>query len=429
MSPLDLAVAGSAFTLWIVVVSRTGNVMRPGPERSLWFVLAMFALSLTVRVDPIRQVLAHALGDFSVPLVYLCCAVLAAAGARRLVDSVADPMTRYARPPLLLTAVALAVVVASYVFGPAPAALPVDASSAVLERAPYYAGGLESVARWSVWLAYLTWALVGNAQLTGRFAKHAARATPGRLTIGLSLGELGCRVGFAYVALKAVMVAAWFLGVGPQLLPLDVLADLAALVSMALITIAATYDALRARARTIRMTASRVRSLWRLRNLWRVLKKAAPDDAGSLEGPTVRSLLFCVALGIRDRQLALRPYVGADAPRSALEAAHAAGYRGAEARAQAEAAVLEAGRRAKLHGATPVADVAYDATYEIVGGRDLDEEVCWLERVAGAHRRSPFVSSFAAILQQRSDLAEKPAPRDLDRTATRQFAFSKGEQG
>lgn len=395
---VNLVYAAGAAPLWVLVLWRIDKVRRPGAERSLWFVLAMLACAITVDTDGPRRLADHALAAVGgAAWVWTCCAVLAAAGARSLVvhTRAGRQDVRSRRLHLAVAAAALAVVTLSFVFTPSQPALH-HASAALLQRAPFYAGTVQSVARWSVWLAFVTWALVGMAEVTAEAAGHADRATPGRLATGLRLGALGCTIGYGYVALKVVVVAAWALGVGPQLLVVDQIAIGVAFLSIALIASGATYDAGLARARAGVRTAGQLRALRRLGPLWSVLYQAAPRSAATLTTSGIRPRLSRRVLEIRDRQLALRPYVGPDAPRRALESAQAAGYRGEQAKAVAEAAWLEAARLAKAAGSTPIVDQPYDPVYEVSGGQSLDEEVRWLLLVAHAHARSTLVRTFAA---------------------------------
>jgi len=394
----NIAFILTAAFLWTVVTWRADKARRPGTERSLWFVLLMFAASTTVLIDRPWQ-LAN---KFLSPLggagwVWTCCSVLAAAGARSLVvhTQAERQKTPCPRLHLWLAAAALVIVTLSYIGHPAPPKLD-GPSLGFVQRESLYQGGIAAGVRWAVWLGFLTWALTGMEHVTRQYAQHARRATPGRLTTGLRFGAMGCRVGYGYVALKAMVVAAWVGGAGLRLGPVDQVGDWIALLSVALIVVASTYDALLSRARAFLKAVSQLRALRRLRPLWMALSQAAPYNAARIPTSSVRQRLSRRVLDIRDRQLALRPYADPDLPRRALEAAEQAGYCGEQARVLAEATWLESARQAKVHGFAATADVPYDATYEVSGGKDLDEEVTWLLGVADAHRHSSFVRAFVA---------------------------------
>lgn len=394
----DPVYAVASGTLWGVVAWRARHAARPGAERSLWFVLAMLACAITVQLSPVRARADRTLSAVGgTAWVYLSCAVLAAAGARSLVEHVRGdpPARRRLRLHVLAAVAALVLITVSFLDTPRISAGSGGTYTALEQRAPLYAGGAVSLARWLAWLSLLVWALSGMAQVTGQYAEHAERVTPGRLTTGLRLGAIGCRVGYGHVVLKTFIVLGWVAGHGPRLLVLDDIAESFAFASIALITVGSTHDALTSHVRRLGRTLHQLRALWQLRRLSAALYRAVPDDSARISGVGVQSRLMWRVVGIRDRELALRHYVGAGVLRSAYQAACAAGFTGDHAHVVAEAAWLEAARLAKARGLAPAAAPA-DPSYELRNGQDLDAEVRLLVEVARAHRDCPVVPAFAA---------------------------------
>jgi len=394
----DVVVGPIAAALWIVVVRRRNSALRKGPEQALWFVLTMFACAVTLQVSWSWLWVDRAAASLGgAAWAGLCLAVLAAAGARSFtVRTAPDQRPRFRRLHLPLTLAGLAAVTLSFndhqERSPSP-----TASFVALKQAEFYQGGPAAALRWSVWLGLLTWVLADAVQVTTRYADEARLVEGWRphMRSGLALGAIGCRIGYGYVALKALVTAGWTIGFGPHLAVLDETADMLACLSVAMILIAATYNTTATRAVAARQTMRQLLAWHRLRPLSITLYRAVPHGAAQLSGWTPRQRLSRRVLGIRDRQLALRPYIDAGTPRHALEAALDAGYAGTEARAAAEAAWLVTALLAKARGLPPVTDVPYDLVYEVTGGRDLNEEAAWLLGVS-AHREGRFVHYYGA---------------------------------
>lgn len=390
-----VGMAPVAALLWAAVIWRYDKAWRAGAERSLWFVLLMFAVALTVSLPGFTRPLNNALSDVGgATWIWNCAALLAAAGTRSLAWHTSAPGKQLTRAYLPLAGAALVITTLTYVWSPGPA-VPADSSAEVMRHATLHAGMVTSAIRWAIWLSFLTWALTGMVEVTKQASGSAARVMPGRLT-GLHLGPLACRIGYGYVAVKLVMVVAWDLGAGPALTKLERFGDFLALLSILIIVFAATCDSLLDRLRQGRQAGSRYFALLRLRPLWVLLRQAAPDAAATIPVRGARRRLKQRVLNIRDRQLALRPYVPDEAPRLAFEAAVDAGLQGQEAQATAEAAWLEAARRVKLAGGEMVQHGTYDSRYEVVGANDLDGEVDWLLQVSSARRRRhELINAFA----------------------------------
>ncbi|MFL6120062.1 MAB_1171c family putative transporter [Actinophytocola sp.] len=141
------------------------------------------------------------------------------------------------------------------------------------------------------------------------------------------------------------------------------------------------------------------RSYRRLRPLWLALRDVEPgfallppDRAARRWPRDVGLLLYRQVIEIRDAQLALRPYVGADVPANAEDLATRAGLSTEDVQATAEAAAIAAGIAAKTRGSVPAEPGGVVGTAP--GGVSLTEEVAWLRRVAHAFTTSPIVAAY-----------------------------------
>jgi len=307
---LRISAAGA---LWLLVRVRFPMTRGSSSERSLWFVLVMFACSETLQCSVVRRAV-----DIAVPVsnlggaLMLGCGLLAAAGARNLfvalVTGRASPRPRW---HLGLAAAALAAQTVCFLL--APPALP-----GAVYQADYYGGGLLALIRWGVFLGYLGWALAGMSAVT---ITSARRSPPGPLRTGLILGSIGTLLGFGYITLKATVAVGWTAGASPRLAPLDVAADVISLVSISLIALATVYEPLSHRLEDAVAAVTDRRSVARLDPLWRWLLTATPEIAARLENLNAHALLVRRVTEILDSQLVLLGYLPAELPRAALAAA------------------------------------------------------------------------------------------------------------
>lgn len=383
--------------LWLMVVWRSPSVRRPGAARSLWFVFVMFACAGTLyALEPVgreAQALLQPVGG--APVAWLCCAIGAAAGGRSMAIHSREPGAGQRQQLGVNVALALVGAVGilfSFVLSPPVAAVYRFAPAELSWRAGFYVGSWQSVLRWSIWLGYLMGVLVWLARLSYSQAGYAQKGTLARVSVGLRIAAFGCRVGYGYVLLKAVVVIGWLVGSGPSLLQLDQIADFASLGSVACVMTGVGYDAIVLGLRDAQAAVVHARQFCQLRSLSEGLKAAAPDSAGSIPAFGIRYRLSRRVIEIRDRQLSLRAYIDGDAPHRALAAATAAGLAGDDARATAEAAWIAAACTAKAHGREPRAVPSQSPE---PGGSNLEAEAAWLVRVASAHRQHRVVGAFA----------------------------------
>lgn len=152
---------------------------------------------------------------------------------------------------------------------------------------------------------------------------------------------------------------------------------------------------------------------WRLRRLWSLLSRAAPEvrlprQPGT--GLNARYRLHRRIIEIRDAEFALRPYWDKHVAGHAAAAAASAGLPPGTVEAITEAAVimaalagLQQGRQAadNYRAAEPVASAPHN---------DLDSEAARLLLVADAIRHSPIVRDLAAGPRGSGSPARHPAP-------------------
>ena len=389
MPNLVLTIAAAA--LWLVVLFRARRMLGgTSTERSLWCVLIMFAGSVTLLIDPLRQAVVHGRATSTgYALATFTVAVLACVSARSLVVCTSPGPTARRRSAVnaALAGAALAGGAVSYLLAP-----PLDGRYASLAQHPQQIGVAGPVLRAAAFLVYLSWALVGMSRVSLRYARHAPA---GPLRKGLMLGGVGCLLGFGCVALKTVVVAGWVAQANIPLARLNSAADGVALSSMLLIVAGASWQLLTAQARSVVSATTDIRARRQLRPLWQALQPAAPLDGGQLPAVGARLRLVRRVVEIRDRQLSLRCYASRATHQAALLAAEQAGYRGSDASAVAEAAWLETARRAKASGAAPATHLGGGNDVVPTGGGALDEEVRWLQQVTHAYQHVPLVHQLA----------------------------------
>jgi len=403
---LDALHAGAAALLWIVVLLRARLVRQRGVSRQLWMALAALAAGQTLQVRAIYLAVDTAAeSPGTAAVIKHLFAVLAAANVRALSEDLRVGGARRGRR-IALTALSVAAMVLPFVLAP-PDSIP----SALANRAEYYDSTWRSVVHWAGFVGYLAWALHGGTVVSRQFAREAPA---GALRTGLLTICWGTSVGFGYVASKVVVVVAWVVGFGPATVTADAAAEAVVLsASIGLIALGSAVPALADAGEALATRARTLRSLRRLEPLWRELYAVAPHiallpPAGWAVRPVAQGdlviLLVRRVVEIRDGLLALSGCVDSGTRRSAHAAVRRSGFRDLDADALTEAVVLalalEAHRRGKW---------ADQPSSPVFGGRDLAEEVLWLEAVA-RYRRSPctrrIADSVAAAIRGSSGRTE-----------------------
>jgi len=369
--------------LCLLMAARVRMLRAGATSRSLWVALAVLGLVQVLQVDAVYRGAEHALGHpGSAALLTHGLTVLAAAATLSLHNSLdPDRAAGRGRRHLLWAGAALAMMLSAFALSP-PSAVP----AALARRSEYYDATVPSAVTWAAYLSYLSWSLAGMFGATRRFA---TQAPAGPLRTGLRLGAAGIGVGFGYVVLKVVVVGTWLAGLGPSIVRFDAVSEAVVLsCCLLLIGTGSAYEAISARITAVRRRATRRRSLRRLQPLAQILQ-LSPAGGYSLPVDGDQQRLICQVTDIRDAQRSLRGFIDPTVLRRAEAVARAAGVAGDQAGVLAEAAALELARRAKARGERPRPSVLQPPA----GGRDLDEEVRCLERLAAAYHH-PFVWAY-----------------------------------
>ena len=380
----DLAMAAVAMLTWGVVIWRRSAARAGGTGQVLWWALALLAVGQTLQVLPVyqsvdRTVQAATSYVGTAALLKHAAALMSAACVRALVSGLAGTPLPAARR-IGLPAAALVAMTLPYLVWP-PTQLP----RGLVERAEFYGPALGVTLQWAAFLAYLSWALGSAALLCWRHRRYAASPA---LRRGLEMVAAGATTGFAYVALKVAMQAAWATGDASSLVTLDAAGEAIILgVSVTLCTLGSTSEALAERLDAARTTLRAARSLRRLHPLWQALTATAPAvrllpdprPVARLDPRTAHLRLVRRVVEIRDALLQLEPYLPDRARAVAAEQARSMGVSAATAPAMAEAATLHLAMTAHAAGALPA-----PRRQPPPGGSTLQEETAWLEQVAAA---------------------------------------------
>lgn len=375
------ALAGSG--LCLLMLARVRMLRGTVTSRSLWIALMLLGLVQLTQVGPLYRSLEHGLGRAgSAALLAHALTILAAAATRELQVSL-TPGQAARRWHYRWAALALAVMAVAYLAAPASPAAPELAG-----RSEFYDSRLSTAVIWAAYLLYLNWALAGMFASTRRLAQQTE---PGPLRTALRLGAVGIGVGFGYVALKVAVVALWLSGDGPATVRFDAVSEAVVLsCSLLLIGTASAFEALSARIGQARLPAARRRSLRRLQPLADALQTASAPAGYGLPAANDQLRLIVLVTAIRDAQRSLRGYEDPQLVRLAELTAARAGHR-LDAQVFAEAVGLRAAQQAKARGARP----RPSRIRQPAGGRDLPEEVRYLERLAQAYAH-PLVQVLAS---------------------------------
>ena len=245
--------------------------------------------------------------------------------------------------------------------------------------------------------------------------RYARLSTDRFLSIAVRAVGFGSVFGMTHVALAGLALAAEHAG-RPSFQRLFNEASGAAFVAALLLGLAGpTVPVVGSfMLRAVRLMRQRA-AYRRLYPLWRALYDAEPAIAldpprsGLADRLAWRDLdlrVYRRVIEIRDGALAVRPFQPAQIDAAARAAAAASGLTGAELDAHVEAACLEAGRLAKLGGAS--AGHRVGAT---IGWGELREEIDWLQRVARAY--GPTVKRWVSELDTPTrDRLVEPSPAE-----------------
>jgi hypothetical protein len=360
---------------WAVVVSRWPLLRRPGSPRAFWVCMLCATAGATLQVVGVYQGFVTALGDSRLAsAVLLSLGLCSAAAIRTVLVTFSGRPAVAARWDWLAAGLAWVVMVVPLVGGPKPAT-----SLACVGTCGFVDHTWRSWLHWAPVLAYMGWSFTSACVFCWR---HGTRSGRPAVRTGLWLVGLGSALALVWVGLRVAVLATWHEGLlGPRLQSDDDWAEaLLWLASMGAVGVGAVWEPLGEQARALGEWLGALRSLWRLRGLWRALIALHPDVR--LVGTTwalrpVRLRLVRCVVEIRDclREIELK---GSPEVLASIER-HVAGCGvapGPDADALVTAAMVRwsvaAGGRSGGGGCRLPAGNA----------RDLGSDATWLEQVA-----------------------------------------------
>jgi hypothetical protein len=237
----------------------------------------------------------------------------------------------------------------------------------------------------ALWRSFLMWWRFGRV------------APPGSVRTGLALVAIGSCAGWVYVAVRAVTLVVWELGVQTRWwVQFNWYGEAGTVLAAgSLLAWGTSWEAISAQRSRLRQWVAASVALRDLRPLWRALTVAFPDITlrGGRPGRLGQFGLLRRVVEIRDGLLALSDTVDAEL----VEAATAAVGWSAETTTSAEAAAVVATliHAVTLGQAVPAGRAG--AELPAGGGGDLAAEVAWLRQVTIEYRR-PACRQLAATV-------------------------------
>jgi hypothetical protein len=234
--------------------------------------MACAAAGATIQIFAVYRAFAALVGNSRyASALLLSLAVCSAVANRMVLLTFMGRSLRSARWDWLAAALAVALMLVPVGIGsgaPAP--------SICVGTCGFVDGTWRSWVHWLPVLAYMGWSF-GSACVF--CYKHGTRRGRPGVRTGLWLVGLGCALALAWVALRVVVLAAWHAGLmTPRWQADDDWAEAGIwLVSMSAVGVGAVWEPLGDRARAAKEWLRALRSLWRLRRLWRALVASQPD--------------------------------------------------------------------------------------------------------------------------------------------------------
>jgi len=378
VSAAELAVVAA---LWLVVAWRIPSLRQGLLQRALWAAVAGLAVSMTVRLDPVSELIDQSTGVPALATLIKHLAGIAAVAS--VFDTVVIAQQPHRRPfgPRHLISVTAAVAMCALF-----AAMPREDSTDFTDHA---LGRPLPTAYQLVFEVYLGVTMAMAAALF----RAASRPAAGLLRRGYLTLALGTAIGAGYALMRTAYLLIR-LGTDAPAADHAVLAVTDALKYAAILMIAAglALPALRA--------FREYRTLRRLDPLWRAVTAATPDIVLNttpvtrrllLVSPQRRLLLLRRAVELRDAMLVLRAHVPMGVRRQARAALVAAGFDG-PLDAAVEAVWLHMALSAVSRGV-----VLADQPLDHIADPDLDRDLRRLEGIALVYR-APEVLHAAVLL-------------------------------
>lgn len=396
--------------LWAWCLWRIAYLLRgTRGQRELWTVLALLACAATLRLSHLERGLTEWTGvsDLTVLVKHLAL-ILSCVLLWRWVDSIAaeaGPRRWWQRltttPPRVLTGViAVAAACALFPFT-APAVVEADGNRNFIQA---QSGNVMGTAYLAAYLGTMALALTFSGALCAVAAGSARRSGRRTFSVCMYLMSSGCWIGVGYSFFRASYLIYGLTGAAYPLSAeaVDEVSSLVQVIAISLILAGVSVRGWESATRLVR----RRRRLIDLRSLWQELVSVLPAEAilrVLTEAPSrfhdrydLRDLwnrLDKRVLAIGDSALEVLPWIKADLPQRALDAAHASGLEGDDAEAAAQAFCLRTGRRGR---ADDEPHIERHLTVPLLRmGDDLDTNAAWLARVA-RYYHSPLMDTFEA---------------------------------
>ncbi|MFI1563906.1 DUF6545 domain-containing protein [Streptomyces sp. NPDC020490] len=397
--------------LWTWCLFRLGYLRGTRGQRELWTVLAVLAFAATLRLNRLEHGVAEwtGVGDLAVLVKHLAV-MLSSVLLWRWVDSVAAvPGPRRwwqklttARPRAVIATAALAAVCLMFPFT-APSLIEAGGDRDFIGAQVGHPVGTAYLA---AYLGTMALALSFSGALCAVAAGAARRTGQRMFSACMRLMSLGCWIGVGYCFFRGSFLV---YGLADAAYPMsiedaDEVASLIEVVSIGLILVGVSFRGWDNATHLVR----RRRRLIALRRLWQELVSILPAEAivrVLAEAPSrfrdrydLRGLwnrLDQRVLEISDSALEVLPWIDANLPRRAAEAARACGLTADDAEAAAQALCLRTGRRGCADD-EPRVDRPL-AVPLLSMGHDLDTNAAWLTRVA-AYYDSPLMDVLESRL-------------------------------
>ncbi|WP_425245435.1 DUF6545 domain-containing protein [Streptomyces sp. NEAU-NA10] len=401
--------------LWAWCLWRIGYIRSTRGQRELWTVLALLALGATLRLSHVERAVTRWSGvtDISVLVKHLAV-ILSSVLLWRWVDSIAADGGRHrwwrrlttAWPRTITAVVAVAGAGATFPFS-RPSVVEADGDRNFIVA---QSGDLAGTVYVAAYLGTMAVALTFSGALCTVAARAARRSGQRMFSTCMYLMSLGCWTGVGYSLFRGSYLV---YGLADIAYPMsaeaaDDVASLVQVVAIGLILAGVSFRGWENATRVVR----RRRWLIALRSLWLELVSVLPAEAivrVLAEAPSpsrdryrLRGLwerLDQRVLDISDSALEVLPWIAADLPLRALEAARAHGLEGGDAEAAAQALCLRTGRRGRADD-EPRADSSPTSPL-LTMGNDLDVNAAWLSRVA-KYYHSPLMDALEARLTIRN---------------------------
>jgi len=263
---------------WLLVLSRYRLVQQRGTARLFWVSVLCATVGATVQIFAVYKSVAALLGDSRyASIVILSLALFSALANRMVLMSLMGRTARSAYRDWIAVAVAFGVMVFPVLTAPgAPPPATCVGTCGFMDHT------WRSWCHWLPVLAYMAWSFISSCVFCYQYGNRSGRPA---VRTGLWLISFGAALALAWVALRVAALAAWHAGlVTPQFVSVDDWAEaLIWVASMNLVGIGAVWEPLGDQARAAGEWARALRSLWRLRRLWRALIASQPEV--TLVGP------------------------------------------------------------------------------------------------------------------------------------------------